>query len=315
MVDSLHFCGEGGLLVDGAHWLPEDPRDFHGGGIGLLVGCNTLRCDGCHHPVRERLGFDRLPAATPAALADLPDWSGLPEFRAGASARLYACGCTVRLVRHATPLELPPAALDFEEILPWRCAGHAPLTRPTTFAGLTLEAHPAWSALAATTLAKVGDPALHARVDTLAGFGAHRIYQALGQALGDTADRAAFSQAVAAHTIATPACLVAGTLFFALNPLAESFDVFAAYAARHLASFRGTPAGWGPEPTLDRYLINAMTVRLTVTPTGAAADAIRNALRTAATTAPGLGPWLDWYERLDRDWADAHRAAIIGPTP
>jgi len=318
MADEPHFCREHGLLVDADDWLPVDPRDYNGGGIGLYIGCNRLTCGRCRQPVRHQLGFAAGPAATLAELASLGDWSELPEFRAGASARLYACACTSRLVRGITPLEVHPSALDFDDMPLWHCAGHPSLRRPGELGGFTVDDTTAWSALAQRAMTEAGSPPLHRWVDGLPGFAATRLYQALD----DPADRAALSLAIAALAVQVdaagvplPEFRIATTLFFALHPLAEGVGHYATFASQHLQLFRGVPAGWGPDDTLDSYLFYTLLSHLTLVPTGPSADAVRHALRVAATTAPGLGVSLNWYAGHDRTWALDHLEALVLANP
>lgn len=318
MVDTQHFCREHGLLIGADFWLPDDPRDYHGGGIGLYIGCNQLACERCKRSVRHLLGFSAQPATAVAELANLEDWSALPEFREGASARLYACACTLRLVRGMTPLEVHPSALDFDDMPPWCCTGHPSLGHSGELGGFAKDDGTSWSAVALRALSQVASPPLHWRVDTLPGFAATRLYQAFA----DPSDRASLSLAVAALAVRVdgagvplPELRVATTLFFALHPQAEGVSAYATFAGKYLQLFRGVPAGWGPDDTLDSYLFYTLLSHLTLVPSGPSSDAVRRALRVAATTAPGLGVSLDWYAGHDRLWALDHLAALVLANP
>ena len=110
-------------------------------------------------------------------------------------------------------------------------------------------------------------------------------------------------------------CAVATTIFFALHPLAEGVREYATFASQHLQLFRGVPAGWGPDDTLDCYLFHTLLSHLTLVRTGRSADAVRHALRVAATTAPGLGVSLNWYAGHDRTWALDHLEALVLANP
>lgn len=286
MTTTEHLCHSGGTLVSADDWLPSDPRDYQAGGLVPFIGCNNLSCQKCKTTVQSALGFSGLPS--PATLAATADWTTLPEY-SGGSQRLYACGCTVRLIGAPTELELPAGAYDFEEQLPWRCAGHPSLSVPGELDGLSIDGD--WSGLAPLVL-KVRTQ-LHDYVDRLPGFQAHRLYAMLGEPA-----REGLSHAVAA-LVGDDELRPRVVLYFAGRPMAAGFDEVARYVASHPDQVASVAVDWGPSPTLAAYLADAFATRLTLSPRGPGSDAVRDALRVIATHPPGLGATVLRLARVD----------------
>jgi len=306
---TVHRCLGRGYLVGADSWFPDDRRDYFAGGLGLFIGCNSLVCDQCGAPVAAQLGFsaapslaelEQLAASAPAGAATAPDLASLPAYVAGGAGRLYACRCLVRLVAGPIALEVPEAARDMEEELPWHCAGHPPLAGDA-FDGLALTAD--WRSVARQALAV--RTALHPRVDALRGFQAHRLHAMLAR----DDERSALSRAIAGE-VSDDALRGAVTLFFARHPLAPGLAEVAAFYEANPVLFSGVAAEWGPKETLDEYLAYAFAHSLTIAPQGPEAPRVRDAFRAMATRAPGLGPALMRLARIDPTWTQDHIGAI-----
>jgi hypothetical protein len=301
MTTISHACHTRGLLVSTDDWLPEDARDFHGPGLVAFIGCNSLKCATCGARVRSAAGF-----SSPPTLVDLlatEDWHTLPQHAPAGSGRLYACRCTVRLVRSVTPLE-PDERDEFgdPDLPPWSCAGHPPLARGEEVSGLVWREDV--GALARPALAAVTK--LHPTVDGLPGFLAHR----LQTMLPDARSRESFSRAVAAE-VHDAALRPAVALFFSGWPLAPGLAEVARHASRHPEHFQGVSAGWGPFETLGDYLREGLLTSLHLDPAGPGAGAVREAYRALATYPPGLGAGLWLLPRVDPDFAAANVRPVL----
>jgi uncharacterized protein (TIGR02996 family) len=135
----VNFCARSGYLVDGTQVIPTDPTDIHVEDAPI-VGCSHLWCSVCRAAVRDAAGLafatrDELTQGQLSALYQTADLASSSLLHRGAPAwRLYLCRCSrwLETSRHACVDRDPDEA---DPNVPWRCAGHPPLTLPADVDG------------------------------------------------------------------------------------------------------------------------------------------------------------------------------------
>lgn len=129
----MHTCLNGGLLFGERLPLPEVPWDY--AAAGCEVGCTTLRCGLCQHPVLSVGGATLRPGSGPTEAHDLyrrlaSGSSDSPLLVPARGARQWVCACGVafRVDDARAPVGLDQADLDIPPPPAWRCAAHPPFS-------------------------------------------------------------------------------------------------------------------------------------------------------------------------------------------
>lgn len=136
----MHFCRDGGALVDRDYLVPRLPHEFHLRGLLKPVGCNRLRCAECGAFVDARTGWVPTEDFSPEKVFGRASWGrgALPLIKDPETPyRLYVCRCTAWWATSLAYLDPPDAGPD-DERPPWRCDGHPALELPATVDGLEL---------------------------------------------------------------------------------------------------------------------------------------------------------------------------------
>jgi hypothetical protein len=300
-VSDVHFCANGGYVVDVNTPLPSEPFDYQWLRMGPLVGCNQLRCTQCGQALivrtPSRRAYAELVQLTederPARLSNLGNAAPGPQ-----TVRVYGCACRVQSVEGGH--QASQSTLDEDEQVPWQCAGHPVLPLPTRLDGVELDVDCNWTALARARLLESPPRDVPPALQDVAGAWVGRLY-----ALLDARVRPRLAAAVAS-LLEDPAPQVR---MGALRFFRDHFDApEAASVGRavlgHVELFPVAPV-YERQQGLRSMAVEALSW---IVPSD---DTSLEALRLLATTVPGIGMFLGTLERHDAEWCAANRARIV----
>ena len=288
-----HLCRDGGYLIGIDDWYPSETCDHQFFPLGPRIGCTNLVCPQCHETVRVADGraFD-VPTAAPIVFAS----HGLAGTREAPLSRIYACRCTTVATVAAMTAYAPEADPQLRPATVWRCAGHPAATLPLQI-GEPITAGHDWNGW----LDRLADGQIqaryHARMDTIAGFPAQRLFHVL-----DAADpeRQRLGDAIVAGLDGSVTRREIALRFFAIV-IASPWD---AILFDHEPAARAwAEAGLAGDDALRRlYLrwVEAVSWRLDDDmPAGSDAARARDILRAHAAQAPGIGAVIHKLRAVD----------------
>ncbi len=278
----MHYCPEGGWVVDASLLVPADPSDHHHPAVTDTVGCNRLRCIVCDEDVRQRpdLSFscDEVPFEGAKALHAAEDWAAIPWVHEARGLRLYSCLCTV----HVEIALMPTVDSDPDPVadirLPWRCAGHPAATLPVDIDGLVVDSTTDLAAVVGRAFGALTPPGARVNAAGIPAAWLCRVYSRLeGLPQGDALARAV------ASGLSDDATIGPALWFFERFPRAEGFEAVLPLTEDRLTD--SWPVKYFEEEPLQRTPLQVVLSRLDSVPEDdpddldrAAASVIREAL-------------------------------------
>lgn len=319
MMNKVNSCASAWVVSDdGAHWLPEDEREYNWGLSTPFMGCNRLRCSGCGQFVKSKARVSLL-ENTPALCAEIyarEEWWSHPNIVSSplSDCRLYLCRCSGLVVQSGDAVD--PPANDLLREYAWSCAGHPGLTLPTEFDGVALASPIDVASLAKARLSHVGSPTLARTDPTPRAVFLARLYHLLPEQSG----RDALSLAVA-EELTSPGVeqRAAALRFFDLLPKAKGAKALLAVATANADLFAGVTDPKHPHRTLEEMLYMALTLRLGVSEMDrhnqSTDKATLEVLRSALLAGRQSKQIVTQLGRKDLRWLGEHAGQIAQKSP